>query len=199
MLNIEHFRNHLPPDWGDVDFSREYELEEIPNNSPLFLDLNAKAEGSFNLGTEKIVRIKNPSLYLSYSLYKEMYEKEGGRVLELFHCTAQRNVESIAARNLDYRCVRQERARYGQGVSFTPDSSYAHQHSTFCNGTERAMIIADVLVNRSHKVTSLYSTVVPDIGYDTTHGNNQQVVVKYFDNEFYPKYVVYYTCNCTRY
>lgn len=188
MFNIEDFRNHLPSDWGKVDFSDEYVLEDIPSDSQLFRNLRQKVDGSYMGTVEKIVRVKNPYIYLQYLLHKEMYEKNGGRVVELFHDTAQRNVHSIAGTNLNYRCV--SRGKYGQGISFSPSPSYAHRYSSRRNGIFSAMFIADVLLHKEHEGD--YSTKIPNSGYNGTWGNAFQVYVKYFDNEFYPKYVVYY-------
>lgn len=187
MLKIEDFRDHLPSDWGDVDFSQEYELEEIPAYSPMFYQLRAKC--GYEHTTEQIVRVKNPFLYLQYTLHKEMYKKNGGRVVELFHDTAQCNVHSIARNNLDYRYVR--RSKFGKGISFSPSPFYANRYSSQGNGTRRAMIVADVLLHKEHR--GRYSTKIPSYGYDGTYGNGYNVFVKFFDNEFYPKYVVYYT------
>lgn len=195
MLPITSLKNHLPSEWGIVYFSEEYKLEEIPPSSRLFRKLNAKVQGSFNLETEKIVRVKNPNLYLQYSLHKEMCLKDGGRVVELFHDTAQSNVTSIAATNLNYRFV--SRSKFGYGVSFSPSPSYANKYSAKENGSKRAMIIADVLVRRCYRGSS--EVVVPKNGYDTTTGNGTNVYVKYFDNEFYPKCVVYYKSRSINY
>lgn len=150
--------------------------------------MNAQTHGSFKDDAEKIVRIKNPFLYIQFCLQKEMYIKDGGRVIELFHDTAQCNIASIASSNLNYRLVR--RSKFGQGVSFSPCPTYANKHSSHSNGNNRAMTIADVLV---HRLQEGSNTKIPNIGYDTTTGNNRKVYVKYFDNEFYPKYAVYYT------
>lgn len=188
MFNMEDFRHHLPSDWGQVDFSNTYELEEISRNSQLFTNLFRKVCAGYLGFVEKIVRVKNPYVYLQYSLHKEMYEKNGGRVVELFHDTAQCNVHSIARNNLDYRYV--SRSKFGKGVSFSPSPLYANKHSSQGNGTRRAMFIADVLLHEEHQ--GHYSTKIPKDGYDGTYGNKYKVFVKYFDNEFYPKYVVYY-------
>lgn len=186
MLNIKDFQQYLPSDWGEVDFSKDYELEEIPRSSPLFHQLHVKC----GFGTTyRIERIKNPSLYLQYSLHKEMYQKKGGRVVELFHTTGQHNISSIAKNNLDYRYVR--RCKFGKGVSFSPSPTYANTYASRSIGTFRAMIIADVLLRNEHSGDCF--TTIPINGYDGTHGNCHRVYVKFFDNEFYPKYVVRYS------
>lgn len=188
MLNIEDFRNHLPSDWGEVNFNNEYELEDISSDSSLYSRLLEKVWSGYMGAVGKIVRVKNPCVYLQYSLHKEMYEKNGGRVVELYHDTAEDNVYSIARSNLDYRFV--SRSKFGRGVSFSPSPLYANKYSSKKNGICRAMFIADVLLHREH--SGSYSTKIPESGYDGTYGNGYKVHVKYFDNEFYPKYVVYY-------
>lgn len=190
MLPVTKFQDCLPCEWH-VNFDKEYELEEISKFSLLYGELDKKVDGDFKRETKKIVKIKNPFLYMQYYLHKEMYIKNGGKVLELFHDTAESKVESIAANNLDYRRVC--RYKFGKGVSFSPCPSYANMNSSRENGIHRAMIIADVLVHNHED--GYYGCIMPNIGCDTTTGRNKNVYVKYFDNEFYPKYAVYYTNN----
>jgi hypothetical protein len=109
--------------------------------------------------------------------------------MELFHATDITNIPSITRDNLDWR--RSVRTKFGQGVSFSPDPFYANLHCNRNNSVRRAMIIADVLVHS----TCLGSTLMklPNGNADTSTGNAGSVYVKYSDNEFYPKYLAYYT------
>jgi hypothetical protein len=141
---------------------------------------------------EKIVRVQNPYLWGCYLLKKaECIQRNGSSVTEnvLFHVTAQSNVDSITRNNFDWR--RSVRTKFGCGVSFSPSVAYAN---TYCNrsiGPDRALIVTRVLVGRYHGGS--YSTVLPETSrFDTTVGNRDQVYVKYYDNEFYPEYVIYY-------
>lgn len=190
MFNIDTLKRHLPDEWGDVNMSTEYTLEEISPNTQLYQQLESKISGyAFKGDTLCIVRIKNPYLYLQFKLKKEEYTARGcGTVLELFHDTDHSNIHSIAQTNLDWR--RSCRVKYGKGVSFSPSPAYANQESSRSNSDNRAMIIADVLIGNQQTVNG--SRNLPSPGYDTTVGNGSRVYVKYYDNEFYPKYAVSY-------
>lgn len=189
---MEQFRSLLPTDWGYINFKAAYSLEDIPKYSSLYNSLNAKVQGSFNGETTRIARILNPYLYLQYHLKKEEYSSRGQvMVRELLHDTAAYKIDSIAKHNLDYRYV--SRVKYGKGVSFSPYPAYANRQSSITNGIDRAMIIADVLIGNAHEVKR--SVHLPPTGYDTTISYDKNVYVKYFDNEYYPTYVVYYKNN----
>jgi hypothetical protein len=75
-------------------------------------------------------------------------------------------------------------------VSFSPRAHYANKYCNFTAGTERALILARVLVGKYHEGKHWMKS--PKEGYDTTVGNSKSVYVKYDDNEFYPEYVAYY-------
>jgi hypothetical protein len=125
-----------------------------------------------------------------YLLKKEEYEKRYGSVteMELFHATGVHNVSSITEYNLDWR--RSVRTKFGMGVSFSPDADYANLHCNRSNPSQRAMIIAKVLVHST--CMGYYDMTLPDPNTDTSVGNSTSVYVKYCDNEFYPSYVAYY-------
>jgi len=56
-----------------------------------------------------------------------------------------------------------------------------------------ALIIFKVLVKNIQKINVNYNLKVPtDVKYDTTSGNNGNVIVKYDDYNFYPEYIVYH-------
>jgi hypothetical protein len=81
--------------------------------------------------------------------------------------------------------------KFGQGVSFSPSAAYANTHCKRNYSARRAVIIAQVLVRAT--CDGHYGMVLPNSGADTSTGNFHSVYVKYCDNEFYPKYVAYYT------
>lgn len=182
---------HLPADWTNMQYcDSDYELIEIPSYSTEYHTLKSKVDGLFNLKTYRIVRVQNPYLYTQFLLKKEEYATYGNAVCvhELYHDTAEHKIPLIVRGNLNWRLA--NRVKYGKGVSFSPNPSYANKESSRQNGNSRAMIIADVLVGRKQIVYSCQQ--LPCSGCDTTVGNCGQVYVKYYDNEFYPKFVVYY-------
>lgn len=106
------------------------------------------------------------------------------------HSTPTENVSSIIDDNLDYRLV--ARCKFGRGISFTPCPTYADREGCrYAHTNNRAMIIAKVLIGKSHQ--GCQTLRIPFSGYDTTTDNYNQVYVKYNDDEFYPQYIVYYT------
>lgn len=139
---------------------------------------------------EKICRIENPFMYGQFQIKIKEYEARGpAKILQLYHCTGESKIESIATTNLDYRLVK--RSKFGRGVSFSPSVVYANKQANFYSATcKRAMLICDVLVDTVENGSR--STLLPEYG-DTTVDPWRNVYVKYFDNEFYPKAVVYYT------
>ncbi|PSN32365.1 hypothetical protein C0J52_16808 [Blattella germanica] len=143
-----------------------------------------------------IVQVQNPFIFGCYCLKKAEYASRLGskkKAMVLFHATARSNVDSIIMDNLDWRRV--NRSKFGTGVSFANSSHYANMECRANRGhfahrtSERAMIVAKVLVGKTE--LGHHSQELPSKGYDTTRGRSS-VYVKYYDNEFYPKYVVYY-------
>ena len=166
-------------------------LVELAKGSQEYKSVLNKVDLKWRAGPKKLVRVQNPYLWGCYLLKKdECIKRSGSSVTEkvLFHATGQSNIDSITKNNLDWR--RSFRTKFGCGVSFSPSATYAN---TWCNrdiGSSRALIVARVLVGNSHGGS--YCTELPCTGYDTTVGNFKQVYVKYYDNEFYPEYVIYY-------
>jgi len=57
-----------------------------------------------------------------------------------------------------------------------------------------AFIIAKVLVKKFETTGINYHLEIPTKSdCDTTLGNEENVYVKYYDNTFYPKYIVHYS------
>lgn len=186
---IEQIVNqHCPYEWTFADFS-DYKVCDVPSYSSEYENFKIALSYSFNEGIERIVRVENPYLYGQFLLKKEEYETRGYcSIKQLYHDTASFKVDSILSTNLDWRLA--NRVKYGRGVSFSPSPAYANKESSRSNGTARAMIVADVLVQNAQLVATTVN--LPDTNYDTTIGNCSQVYVKYYDDEFYPKYVIYY-------
>jgi len=185
---------HQPSTWSDMPTGTEVELVKLTKGSQEYESVISKVNLRFRAGygPEKVVRVQNPYLWGCYLLKKaECTNRSDCSVTEnvLFHATGQSNIYSITKNNLDWR--RSFRTKFGCGVSFSPSAKYAN---TWCNrdiGSSRALIVAKVLVGSSHE--GGYNTVLPREGYDTTIGNCGKVYVKYYDHEFYPEYVVYYS------
>ncbi|KAK5650570.1 hypothetical protein RI129_001599 [Pyrocoelia pectoralis] len=183
-------RNFIPNHWSyDNQSLDDCFLVEIHEYESVYYTLKNKVSGNFNLGVERIMRVENAYLWSQYLLKKEEYLSAGNvNEFELFHDTSESNVDSIVRTNLDWR--RASRVKYGHGVSFSPSAAYANRESSRSNGVDRALILAKVLVQNPQTVASYVQ--LPMKGYDTTVGNCGNVYVKYYDDEFYPEYIIYY-------
>ena len=171
------------------NWPQNQQYDTIPASVDKTVHYNATISGNFVQSISKVVQVYNPYLYSHFLIKKAEYETRGHVVTrELYHDTGEDKVDSILTTNLDWRRV--VRAKFGKGVSFSPDPAYANRQSSHSNGTNRAMIVADVLIGK--KIDGNPCQKLPPDGFDTTCGNNNSVYVKYYDNEFYPKYVVYY-------
>ncbi|XP_069697838.1 protein mono-ADP-ribosyltransferase PARP12-like [Periplaneta americana] len=182
---------YKPTEWSPMTTQKEVLLEELGSTSAEFRNVELKIRRSLPVSISRVVRVQNPYLYGCYLLKKEEYVNRYGTVTEkeLFHATGTHNVSSIVQQNLNWRLS--TRTKFGMGVSFSPDASYANQHCNRSNPLSRAMFVAKVLVH-STCLGSSYM-MLPSVGSDTSTGNNGSVYVKYSDNEFYPTYVAYYT------
>ncbi|XP_046987457.1 protein mono-ADP-ribosyltransferase PARP12-like [Schistocerca americana] len=176
---------HLPPSWTDTSSNEvEVAVGDISVHMP------------HDLQVTSVVKVVNPYLWCCYQLKKAEYVNRYGSAKEmtLYHGTSRDNMESIITNNLNWRCS--ERVRYGQGISFSPSTTYANFYSKYNfdykwkNRTDMAMIVATVLVNNTAEGNN--TNIVPPTGSDTTIGDHYQVYVKHCDNEFYPEYIIYY-------
>lgn len=182
-------KNHLPSGWNNIIPKDLYTETELSSFSSEYTALKRCISGCATR-INRITKVECPHLYAWFLLKKAEYASKGIPVLvcELYHDTAAGNIPSILGTNLDWRMV--SRHKFGQGVSFSPSTTYANKQSARANGTSRAMIVADVLIGRS--TSGNCSITIPPSNYDTTTGNAGSVYVKFYDNEFYPKYVIYY-------
>ncbi|XP_063905380.1 uncharacterized protein LOC135124329 [Zophobas morio] len=138
----------------------------------------------------KLERVQNLYLFGQFLLKKEKMRMKNGSVQEkqLFHGTREEYVDGICKNNFDWRRCGSSRGHiFGQGVSFSPEVTYARHYSP-CS--DKVMILTKVLVCMSTVGDS--STVVPPDPYDTTHKSAGTVFVKYEDDDFYPQYVIHF-------
>lgn len=133
---------------------------------------------------KKIERVENPYLLGSYLLKRKKLQQDGVvSERDFFHGTRECYVDDICTFNFDWR--KSKGCKFGQGVSFTPEVSYA-QHYT-CDGV---IILARVLVGKV--ITGSNLTILPPEGFDTTWNGKGTVYVKYEDDDFYPRYVIHF-------
>jgi hypothetical protein len=113
--------SHKSSTWREMPIDKEVEIVQLPTNSPEYLKVKSKVQSTLPVHIDRIVRIQNLYLWGCYPLKKGEYEHRLGsavKELELFHATAQSNIDAIAASNLGW--MRTKRAKFGKGVSFSP-------------------------------------------------------------------------------
>lgn len=185
---VSKFNCYLPKEWTDKTIS-SLTIKKLPATDPTYIKYFSSTGDNFNNKIIEIFEIENPFLYYLYQIKKEEYRSRGClQEKELYHCTSMSNMKLIAKNNFDRRFV--NRAKFGLGVSFSPSPSYANKQANFRIGLDRAMIVADVLVCNTCEGSKYLK--LPKGQFDTTTGNSNNVFVKYYDNEFYPKYVAHY-------
>ncbi|XP_023312204.1 poly [ADP-ribose] polymerase 11-like [Anoplophora glabripennis] len=141
-----------------------------------------------NMFVKSVKKVHNPYLQKAFELKRNMqYGNKQPR--RLFHGTKEKYVDNICTYNFDWRLGGTEKGhRHGKGVNF---SQSAHFATFFCDKKRRRVIIlADVLIDEVRPGN--INTLVPPRGSDTTSGKNGMIFVKFYDNEFYPKYVIHF-------
>ncbi|KAF2905506.1 hypothetical protein ILUMI_00672 [Ignelater luminosus] len=141
----------------------------------------------------RIERVENPYLLAGYLLKKEELLGRHGFTKEelLFHGTKEQNIDNICKENLNWRLHGKGTGHiFGKGVSFTPISNYA-THYCDKHSSIKVMLLMKVLVSNSCLGNSQMD--IPPNGFDTSRKGNGHVIVKYYDNEFYPAYKIYFT------
>lgn len=165
-----------------------YVLTTVDKNSVEYLRVeNVFKMTARSLKMIKLQRVENPYLLGIYLLKKEKKQtKSFVHEEQLFHGTRLTHIDSICRNNFDWRRSGTSRGhKFGRGVSFTPEVSYAWHYGI------SVMILSKVLVQ--HKTIGNIFTVVPPEPYDTTTNGRNTVYVKYDDDEFYPQYVIHYS------
>ncbi|KAK9880384.1 hypothetical protein WA026_010267 [Henosepilachna vigintioctopunctata] len=188
-MRLEDIASYLPLDWYPMDVTTsKYEMFEIEKGTEEYRKISEKFQGKHNMGP--IFRIQNPLLFTKFYMKTLEYRLRGDYdILTLYHDSAQANVESIVTYNIDWRYG--ERFKYGPGVYFSTSSFRANKRANQDLGTDRAMFLVNVLVGRKQVARS--GEFFPDFGYDTVVSPDAETYVKYFDHEYYPTYVQYYT------
>lgn len=153
----------------------------------------------------RIERVQNPYLMGRYQMKKNELKTRLNYVQELllFHGTKAVNVDKICEDNFNWRLNGQGTGhRFGQGVSFSAKSCYSENYCDKGKKGKRGkvMIVAKVMigvkcVGHGNMVIPDYYDKVRKIRFDTTVKDvkNNDVIVKYSDDEFYPAYVIHFT------
>ncbi|KAL3276365.1 hypothetical protein HHI36_011749 [Cryptolaemus montrouzieri] len=187
---LEELTRFLPDHWSPMNLRQKWEMIEVPSYTSEYTYIKSQFQGIGSMGP--IYRIQNPVLFTKFYMKTIDYEMRGDtKILTLYHDTVQSNVESIAAFNIDWRYG--ERFKYGPGVYFSTSSFTAQRRANRELGQHRAMFLVNVLVGRTQVGRS--EEFLPDIFNDTVVSPDGETYVKYFDSEYYPTYVQFYTAS----
>ncbi|KAJ3647605.1 hypothetical protein Zmor_019475 [Zophobas morio] len=173
-----------------VDSPRIVTYVQLEPYHPEYLQVTRMITNKKNFKVDSIEKIENPYLEKAFELKKHQKETQFVGVEErlLFHGTKRANVDAICRMNFNWR--RCQTHKYGKGVSFSPNSTYASVYSD--EGLfNKVMIVAKVLIGNS--CIGDKGMVVPPEGFDTSQkGFDGIVIVKFEDNEFCPVYKIKY-------
>lgn len=202
MLSAEKLQSFLPYEWiSAVDMANlnqgKHTSITLDEDSPEYQRIAQEItkyvvhkNSRQHIKVRRIDQLENPFLYVMYLLKKhENYREYISKEINCFHGTNETNVPSILSNNLNWRFFgRAVGCVHGKGVYFSKFSqvslSYAMRH-----GASGCMLVAKVLVASAAPGTQ--ATSLPPAYYDTTGTKDDQILVKYSDNEFYPEFVAY--------
>ncbi|EFA05891.1 hypothetical protein TcasGA2_TC008703 [Tribolium castaneum] len=173
---------------------KPYQLILVSTSTPEYATVEhlfSSTSGRRGLNITKLERVENPYLLGQYLLKKEKMLAEAKSVTErqLFHGTREANIDGICKFGYDWwrpaqRYGKSFGHKFGKGVSFTPEASYAYHYG------DNVMLLNKVLVSQS--VIGDSSMTVPPESYDTSENSRGTVIVKYDDDDFFPQYVIHY-------
>nr|XP_023020250.1 poly [ADP-ribose] polymerase 12-like [Leptinotarsa decemlineata] len=186
-----------------LNFTKVYEKEILAPHVSEYFNVNTIFDRTMSilriLGSRhvrKIERIENPFLYAQYqlSMLKKKWRYGSVKELTLFHGTKSTYIDSICKNNFDWRkmgCHGFRYSKFGRGMSFSPSARYASDYPRRCHENPRIMFVVKVL--EGSRCLGVPDLVIPPEPHDTSAKSDGDVVVKYFDNEFYPEYIISYT------
>lgn len=189
--------------WPDLN-ANEFALVPLDANSDVYMQIKnffLKSTKKNLVDIVSIESVRNP-----YTLGRFLLKKQELKILHnyigegeklLFHGSKSANINEICKNNFDHRRHGNNIGhRFGQGVSFSPKSHYA---SHYCDkGRVKVILVVRVLYYNScigdgDMELPPYCNSRRKIRYDTTEKDTGEVIVKYFDDEFYPAYKIKYT------
>ncbi|XP_065168449.1 protein mono-ADP-ribosyltransferase PARP12-like [Atheta coriaria] len=178
----------------DIPHNNCYKLTKLSSSSFKYQEIQSRFSitGKYYMKVISIESIDNPIQRAMYELKKsetmKIYKTNSCTEEELYHGTLQRHFDSICKNNLDRRkCVHH---KFGHGVSFSPISFYA---THYCDKGAAVKIMLVCKVIRIQSTMGTQFTKVPERGYDCTQNVKGDVIVKYDDDTYYPKYVIKFT------
>lgn len=190
MLKAINFQEYST--WASTDFTNKvFHLTELEAHTFEYRKVQALFDNTMKKSykVNQINRVENPYLLIQYNLRK-MKKRCSER--ELFHGTMESSVEPICKENFNWRLTGTSVGhKFGRGISFSPESTYSSYYPRNYYASQRIMFVVDVLI-KSSCIGNTFMTIPPGSS-DTSIKPDGKVIVKYEDNDFCPKYVIYYS------
>ncbi|XP_043319771.1 zinc finger CCCH-type antiviral protein 1 [Cervus canadensis] len=181
---------YLPQPDTSVSFSNDFELLEIHNNTPEYVEVSDLFKASMrNFKIEKIKKVQNLQLLKAFESKKKEMKKDE----QILFCAARRsNVTSICKNNFDCLSHGSHDAKYGKGIYFTKDAISSHKNCLF-DSKNIVMFVARVLVGNFIEGHMSYQRPPPRYDSLVDTRLNPSVFVIFQKDQIYPEYVIEYT------
>jgi hypothetical protein len=186
-IPFDALKRLLPDRWDLVRVNGRNFVEQVKvdviHGSQEFLEV----QNRFQSGQiRQVERNENPYLYLMFKLksidFNRLFQSVENH---LFHGTNVANIDPICKDNFNYRLAGSSTGvAHGRGVYFAPNSQTSVQYTQ--NG--RCMFMARTL--QGNVCGGNAGMILPLPNHDTT--GNGSILVKYYDNQFYPEYVIHF-------
>ncbi|CAH1126480.1 unnamed protein product [Ceutorhynchus assimilis] len=142
----------------------------------------------------QVHKIENHFILLHYHIAKSKFlsqnDEFGFEEEFYFHGTGQENLTSICEFNFDRSKIITH--KFGKGISFAKNSSYATHYPKKCKKNNKVMVLAKMFYANPLE-NGCKETIVPKAPASYTSKNKTgTVLVKYDDASYYPAYVIYY-------
>uniref|UniRef100_A0A0P4WFX8 Poly [ADP-ribose] polymerase n=1 Tax=Scylla olivacea TaxID=85551 RepID=A0A0P4WFX8_SCYOL len=182
-------------------------LPVVPLSSEFIFVESLLKQTLAGLKVANIQRIQNNHLWKVYQNKKRfLISLNNGDTMAineqyLFHGTSHEAVDHICAENFNWRlCGTNVGHLYGQGTYFTNLAKLAHMYGKSNKTDKKVMLVVLVLVGKMTvgHVNMSFPPMNASTGrnYDTTcdKETNASIFVKYDRDEYYPAYIVKYSC-----
>jgi hypothetical protein len=202
LLTSRKLNSYVPTRWSNnLQQQQDFFLSDLSPNDTDYEIIESKFNEYYPkhiITIDRIQVIENKYLWLMFQLKKEEMISLQGFCHEkhLFHGTKASNIDLICSNNFNWRFFGRNRGfKFGEGVSFSPRSSYAsHFSDQNINGNNKMFLVRVLQCKVSY--VGLFPPALPPYGFDTTCNVKGTVIVKYDDNTFYPEYLITYTGTC---
>jgi len=200
--NLTPYYVDLPETWTPMPSNVNYSLVDVNYLSPEYMqvirDFKARMNG-IKVIYFKVQRVQNRSLYENYvahqyRLQKKLYNENESILWYGVKNESVKNVCTFGFNN--YYCAGLNGHKFGHGIYFSVNTSYAHNYTDVSLDTgvrkifrARVLIGKPVVGNETHKIPPLKSN---GDHYDSTCDKEKSLYVVYEDTQSYPEYLISY-------